>query len=856
QGATPSDQTDEFNSAIGAAAAAGGGIVVVPSGYYYFSSNDDIEVQENVTLRGVFSGPPKWNPSSIYNGDLQGTVLLCTRGRDTETPDIDTAFIRFIGPNSAVVGISIYYPEQEIFNDGDAKGISAVEISAASPVDELEFETSSPHTFVAGDVIEIIGIVTTPVEPNTFNGTYIVKEVADSTHFTVINYQNASDTYVSGGSAQKRSFHKYPWTIKGCEQCTIKDILLVNPYLGINLLGAGRHYLDGIFGTPLLTGISVDNCLDVGRIYRVHFHRVFWDGGTTPTGSLFNLLARAVGLELKRTDGQIVNDLFTFGYKTAIKLTAGDYGAGYGLLSNIYIDGSDLGIDIDTLQQNTGYYFSTLYVSVPWALRTDDGDTNWYAMPIINRTNIKINAAISSCVRGPIQIVGGNFTGAVVRHIYWNAPNDDASLGLYGCNLVGYYLFPTNPSLDLEAGHVRVINCKFGQNVITTINKTGEVKLVTFGNRNQIAADTNECLGNMIIQDGGYLGLGTSNPDAKLDVVATCPPSSPTFYGSGYNNGNAFGAYTGSKANAPVSYKVQIETVYEGNITSVADAGDGKVTITSTGHGLSNGNEITITGTTNYDGIFVISNTTTNTFEIEALFTITKSGSWEKTNTFKWSDTNGSTWNETGKAITTQVQALNNGISFCFATKTGHIASDYWYFVADVINPLQLNDNENTSLMIVKNNGNVGVGTSSPNEKIEVYGSSPAIRISGAGANDEPALDFYKAGGRTGRIQSYASNLCLYAGDTGNGDIKFFDKMPATSSLLMIIKAGGSVGIGTTSPDASALLQVDSTTKGFLPPRMTTGQRDAISNPIEGLVIYNTSTHKLQFHNGTNWGDV
>ena len=50
------------------------------------------------------------------------------------------------------------------------------------------------------------------------------------------------------------------------------------------------------------------------------------------------------------------------------------------------------------------------------------------------------------------------------------------------------------------------------------------------------------------------------------------------------------------------------------------------------------------------------------------------------------------------------------------------------------------------------------------------------------------------------------------------------------------------VGIGTISPDASAQLEINSTTKGLLPPRMTTAQRDAISNPAIGLMIYNTDT--------------
>ena len=66
---------------------------------------------------------------------------------------------------------------------------------------------------------------------------------------------------------------------------------------------------------------------------------------------------------------------------------------------------------------------------------------------------------------------------------------------------------------------------------------------------------------------------------------------------------------------------------------------------------------------------------------------------------------------------------------------------------------------------------------------------------------------------------------------------------------------GTSVGIGTSSPSASAKLEVASTTQGFLPPRLTTTQRDAITSPAEGLTIYNTTANCLQWWNGTLWYD-
>ena len=62
------------------------------------------------------------------------------------------------------------------------------------------------------------------------------------------------------------------------------------------------------------------------------------------------------------------------------------------------------------------------------------------------------------------------------------------------------------------------------------------------------------------------------------------------------------------------------------------------------------------------------------------------------------------------------------------------------------------------------------------------------------------------------------------------------------------------VGIGTTTPDASALLELKTTTKGFLPPRMLTAEKLLISSPKVGLIIYQTDgTPGLYLYNGSAW---
>ncbi|MFA6542498.1 MAG: hypothetical protein WCT99_12940 [Bacteroidota bacterium] len=85
-------------------------------------------------------------------------------------------------------------------------------------------------------------------------------------------------------------------------------------------------------------------------------------------------------------------------------------------------------------------------------------------------------------------------------------------------------------------------------------------------------------------------------------------------------------------------------------------------------------------------------------------------------------------------------------------------------------------------------------------------------------------------------------------------------KTAAMGVIFLIIAAGNSaaaqgVGISETSitPNASAILELRSTLRGLLPPRMTTTERNAIASPAVGLVIYNTTTDRLNFYTGAAW---
>jgi hypothetical protein len=78
--------------------------------------------------------------------------------------------------------------------------------------------------------------------------------------------------------------------------------------------------------------------------------------------------------------------------------------------------------------------------------------------------------------------------------------------------------------------------------------------------------------------------------------------------------------------------------------------------------------------------------------------------------------------------------------------------------------------------------------------------------------------------------------------------------LTAAADFRAIEVSNGGAYINTTSVQASAILQADSTTQGFLPPRMTTTQKNAIATPAAGLVVYDTDLNQLCTYDGT-WGD-
>lgn len=213
----------------------------------------------------------------------------------------------------------------------------------------------------------------------------------------------------------------YPWTVRGGagDGAALIDVLLVNPYQAVDLatMGGSRHYIRGLYGQPLLKGIWVDRCYDIGRIHDVHF----WPFWSMDKRVLDFTEAHATSFIFQRSDWEVVENVFSWGYHVGMELSASKDGAMNGQMSDVAFDGVDIGIVADATQLQ-GVSFSNLAIAndsrgtsrtAIWGRSAKEG-----AVQVVKVDGKEVTQPSPAV----IYVRGGSFWGQLDRVVRWENP--------------------------------------------------------------------------------------------------------------------------------------------------------------------------------------------------------------------------------------------------------------------------------------------------------------------------------------------------------------------------------------------------------------------------------------------------
>lgn len=259
----------------------------------------------------------------------------------------------------------------------------------------------------------------------------------------------------------------YPWAIqcgqngKSSENNFVKNVLLVNPWKGIDAAtnGAPRHWFENVYGQPLSIGIAIDQCYDIGRITHIHFWP-FWSSEPALWEWVNN---NAITFLIQRTDWEVIEDVFSWGYKIGMAFRASKNGACNGQFTDINFDNVDIGIEV-SYTQTWGILFSNIN------LANAGGGSNRIGILGVSINGTKPTDAIA-------VVRGASFWGEFNQNVRWS------HVGLLS---ISDSLFSqwnkTFPAVEIQSGRAMINNNYFGDGTGYAVKVSDDAERVTITN--------------------------------------------------------------------------------------------------------------------------------------------------------------------------------------------------------------------------------------------------------------------------------------------------------------------------------------------------------------------------------------
>jgi len=149
--------------------------------------------------------------------------------------------------------------------------------------------------------------------------------------------------------------------------------------------------------------------------------------------------------------------------------------------------------------------------------------------------------------------------------------------------------------------------------------------------------------------------------------------------------------------------------------------------------------------------------------------------------------------------------------------------------------------------------GNLGLGVITAQYKLDISANGNSS-ISIGQTSDDPFIWFDRSDGGSSRlawrIKEDASRTLIF--ETGSSATKYGQTFTEAARFT----SNRNLLVGTSADIASSKVTIESTTQGFLPPRMTTAQKNAIGTPATGLMVFDTTLSKLCVYSGTAWETI